>query len=399
MGAAARVEVPMAIPELSLSPATDDDARVLRCQVCGAQPARFNEYMWVTSFLVATRHLAYDACLCRRCSTRVGLRELVKSALFGWWGFPWGILTFGALAKNVRSLLVWSTLPKVSVVGLVALGLAVPGAVVTYFYLDSQKITAAKQSGDWGPEEVSRLVDRGHELFEHGQAAKALEVYRQAYQKARGSSVVNFSLAATHVALGDLAAAMPFAVRAEELDPRDAGYTALHGWLLHQTGDVAGARAKAASLPGLEVEEPGDAAWIVELHQVLEDWEALDAAAAAGAAAFPDDPYLPAVRLLALLAKDDLAGYETAVAALPEAARAHREAVAAAELYALRKDPASGLDAVLARWAGDGYSPMTMQQMVIAAERAGALDATRQRVLDWARAAATPSHVWGQMDA
>ncbi len=82
--------------------------------------------MWVMSFLVLTRHLEYRSNLCRACSARTELKEQAKSALLGWWGFPWGLMTFQALWINARTLARWSTLP--ALVGMLSLvvSLAVP---------------------------------------------------------------------------------------------------------------------------------------------------------------------------------------------------------------------------------------------------------------------------------
>src|SRR5262245_44671103 len=98
----------------------------LRCERCGASPARVNTYMRVMSFLVLTRPRTWQALHCRDCATRTALGELGKSVALGWWGIPWGLMTFAAIFRNVRSLARWSRLPAAAALALGVLCLAPP---------------------------------------------------------------------------------------------------------------------------------------------------------------------------------------------------------------------------------------------------------------------------------
>ena len=41
---------------------------------------------------------------CGHCLDKANENALIKSAVLGWWGFPWGIIrTPGAIATNIRS--------------------------------------------------------------------------------------------------------------------------------------------------------------------------------------------------------------------------------------------------------------------------------------------------------
>lgn len=369
------------------------------CHRCGASPAQTNEYMWVISFVVFTRHLTYPAHLCRTCATRTGLTDLAKSALLGWWGVPWGLLTFGALYKNVRSLARWSSIPKPVLALAALLALSAPAAVVAYLVLDQRETAAAKATGDWWSEEVVELVERGHALANEGKPEAALASYLEAHRKAPGSSVINFSLATTYVALGRLDEALPYAARSEELAPRDAGSVALHGWLLARTGDEEGARARAARGASLEAKEGLDASWQTDLLYELEDWKALAGTAEAAAARFPGEPYFLTARMFALLGLDDLDTYGTVRAALPPAVLEQQDAQLADGVAALRRQPAERLPELLAAWSAGAVPPVIMRLSVAAVDRAGYGEPARERVRAYLHAAETPPDAWGLADA
>lgn len=75
----------------------------VRCSHCGkitAQP-RSAAFFRVTSFIVATTKSPIQGIFCSSCATKLSLRASLLSALFGWWGFPWGpIWTVGAICTN-----------------------------------------------------------------------------------------------------------------------------------------------------------------------------------------------------------------------------------------------------------------------------------------------------------
>ncbi len=367
------------------------------CLRCGASPARTNQYMYVMSFLLFTRHATYEARLCRGCATRIGFTELGKSALLGWWGIPWGLLTFGAIFKNVRSLFRWSTLPKAAVPLLGLLAFAAPVGVAAWLMQDQLRTEEAKKTGDWGSEEVVKLIEQGHEQSDQGKPAEALALYLKAYEQVPNSSNLNASLATTYVNLGELDKALRHAARAEELAPNRLSHAALHGWLLQRTGDTEAARLKAKAIAGREPQEPMDAEWMADLYFELEDWPALEAAARTAVQKFPDAPYFPPQQLLALLGRDDLAGYAAAREALKDKLDpANESADLAFTIHALRTAPDPPMEQVFARWTGKGYSEVAMRQLVTATERAGHLEAARAKVRSWLRAKETPGDAWMQ---
>lgn len=367
------------------------------CMRCGATPTRVNDYMRVMSFLLLTRHTTFRARLCRRCATRVGLAELGKSALLGWWGIPWGLLTFAAIFKDLRSLFRWSTLPKAAVVLVSLLVLALPVGVAAWFLRGEMRTKEAKQTGDWGPTEVANLVNQGHEKVNQGKPEEALAFYLQAHEQAPNSSVVNYSLATTQLRLGDLRQALRYAARAEELAPKHVGYAALHGWLLQRTGDLDAARAKAKAIAGRQPEDPADGHWMVSLFYQLEDWPGLEAAARTAAQKFPAEHYFPPFQLLALLGRDDLRGYAATRATVESQLDSADDNVKLASLvYSLRTAPAPRLEPLFAAWIDPGYSEVAMRQLVTATQRAGHLERAREEVRKWLRAKATPGDAWMQ---
>ena len=369
------------------------------CLRCGARPARSNEYMYVMSFVVFTRHASYEARLCRGCATRMGLTELGKSALLGWWGIPWGLLTFGAIFKNVRSLFRWSTLPKAAVLLIGLLPFAAPVGVAAWLMHDQLRTEEAKKTGDLGSEEAVKLIEQGHEQSSQGKPAEALALYLKAYEQVPNSSNLNASLAHTYFSLGEPRKALRHAARAEELAPKNVGHAALHGFLLQRTGDTEAARVKAKAIAGREPENPFDAEWVVHLYFELEDWPALEAIARTAVQKFPDDRYFPPYQLLALLGRDDLTGYAAAREALKDKLDPANDNVGlASTIHALRTAPEPPMKEVFERWTGMGYSEVAMRQLVVATERAGHLEDARGKVRSWLRAKDTPGDAWMQAE-
>ena len=154
--------------EASAFEPTESELESEPCSECGQQPARTQEYMYVMSFLVFTRHSRYPAHLCRSCATRSALGEQLKSALLGWWGVPWGLMTFQALWVNSRALLRWSTLSAGVAVLAGLAGLALPFALGYYIYDTSREQARAEATGDWISEEVVAVGVRANERFKVG---------------------------------------------------------------------------------------------------------------------------------------------------------------------------------------------------------------------------------------
>lgn len=251
---------------------TGEAAGVVRpepCALCGGGPVSLQKYMYVMSFLIFTQHNKYELLLCRACSTRQGLKELSKSALLGWWGIPWGVLTFGALWVNMRTLFRWSTLAPVIALVLGLAGMIPPIAAGAWFYHLQSAEEAAIATGDWGDEETTGLVNEGHRKSEEGDLVGALESYRAAYARAPNSSIVNYSIGGILNSLGRSEEALPYAARAEDLNPGSSSMVALHGTLLLMTGDEEGARSRAGKLRGREPEDGIGAEWMMSFFGTL----------------------------------------------------------------------------------------------------------------------------------
>lgn len=383
------------------SPGLPDDAGPGEgpCQECGADPGRVNSYMWVMSFVILTRHAKYDACLCRRCATRVGLTELGKSAVLGWWGIPWGILTFQALWIDLRSLSRWSRVPRAALLAIVLAIVAAPVAGVVYLVRDEQETARAKATGDWADPEVVAWVDQGHARWEEEKYREALDLYLKAHAAAPQSSIINFSIARCYVALGDYAAALRYARTAESRNPENPGHVAYHGWLLLETGDLEGARERARKTATMRIDEPFGAGLVLNLLWEVEDWDALDRVAAAASKSFPDRPEFPGWRLLALVGKDDLAGFETLWGSLPEEGRKDQSAALAHVAFRFRNAPSEGMTEFLATWKDLGLDATAVRFFTRIAERVGFLDEARRRVLLWLADPETPGRLWHEARA
>jgi hypothetical protein len=64
-----------------------------RCPRCnGPGPVDIHTAYWVWSALVFTRRGSWPLLSCRRCAVKAQLGNLATSAVFGWWGFPWGLV-------------------------------------------------------------------------------------------------------------------------------------------------------------------------------------------------------------------------------------------------------------------------------------------------------------------
>jgi hypothetical protein len=77
----------------------------LRCPSCGDTTKRLNATMAgeVISVIFFTRYNKKIKIGCPHCLDKANMIGLVKSAVFGWWGFPWGIIhTIGSIILNIR---------------------------------------------------------------------------------------------------------------------------------------------------------------------------------------------------------------------------------------------------------------------------------------------------------
>ena len=73
------------------------------CPKCGGPgPVDVHTSHWVWSALAFTRFSSKPEICCRGCGRRARRKAVLFNLLFGWWGFPWGILgTPAQILKNV----------------------------------------------------------------------------------------------------------------------------------------------------------------------------------------------------------------------------------------------------------------------------------------------------------
>jgi hypothetical protein len=78
----------------------------LSCPVCGSSSERLNATLTseVMSFIFFTQFKKTIKIGCGHCLDKANENALIKSAVLGWWGFPWGVIrTPGAIASNIKS--------------------------------------------------------------------------------------------------------------------------------------------------------------------------------------------------------------------------------------------------------------------------------------------------------
>ena len=68
--------------------------RSLPCPVCRSTEEKLNATMTgsVVSFIIMTNYEKELKIACPNCLDKANNKAIIKSALFGWWGFPWGII-------------------------------------------------------------------------------------------------------------------------------------------------------------------------------------------------------------------------------------------------------------------------------------------------------------------
>jgi len=78
----------------------------LNCPTCGSMTERLNATMTgeVMSFVFFTTYNKKVKVGCPQCLDKANNNALTKTAILGWWGFPWGIIrTPQAIALNIKS--------------------------------------------------------------------------------------------------------------------------------------------------------------------------------------------------------------------------------------------------------------------------------------------------------
>jgi hypothetical protein len=68
--------------------------RGLPCPVCKSTQEKLNATMTgsVVSFIILTNYQKELKVACPNCLDKANNKAMIKSALLGWWGFPWGII-------------------------------------------------------------------------------------------------------------------------------------------------------------------------------------------------------------------------------------------------------------------------------------------------------------------
>lgn len=75
------------------------------CQKCGRvdHTLRMTVFTWVFSLVLFSSRRVTSGVWCGECRRGVAMSHIVRSALLGWWGIPWGIFwTIGAIANAVK---------------------------------------------------------------------------------------------------------------------------------------------------------------------------------------------------------------------------------------------------------------------------------------------------------
>ncbi|HTV35554.1 MAG TPA: hypothetical protein VMF12_03910 [Xanthobacteraceae bacterium] len=83
-----------------------DHARAGPCKGCGGSgPVDLYQSYRVYSFVVLTRWSTQNHFVCRSCAPKEQIKSLALSALFGWWGIPFGLIfTPVQIVRNIAAL-------------------------------------------------------------------------------------------------------------------------------------------------------------------------------------------------------------------------------------------------------------------------------------------------------
>jgi hypothetical protein len=80
--------------------------RQLACPACGTSASKLNGTMTseVLSFILFTQYSKKLKVACPACLDKANNTALVKTAVLGWWGIPWGFIrTIQAIGSNIQS--------------------------------------------------------------------------------------------------------------------------------------------------------------------------------------------------------------------------------------------------------------------------------------------------------
>ncbi|MEZ6197167.1 MAG: tetratricopeptide repeat protein [Planctomycetota bacterium] len=166
------------------------EGRCMRCNAEGAMPRKF---MRVMSFFVFTQHSRTEEFLCAPCAASTGIKEHTISALLGWWGIPWGLMTFGALFINGATLL------RTTMLGRVA-ALSIPGALLLAFFsfasaIDDPEADTGADFSERVSDRAAAAYDRGVKSMMEGDLDKARRDLEKAQREAPQSFIIREALA------------------------------------------------------------------------------------------------------------------------------------------------------------------------------------------------------------
>jgi len=253
-------------------------------------------------------------------------------------------------------------------------------------------------------DKASALIREGNRRNRAGEYEKALVSYRAAYQEAPDWSVANYDVAQALISLDRLREALPYAARAEKLEPSVAAWTAAHGYLLAKLQGPQAAWSQAETLRSTGPKDARDAFWMAELFDAIGDYEQELQAARAGLDLEPGTTYLAGQELIALV---ELNRLQEAGALVDKLGLGRREADEhslstwnfARELYQMRVNPLAGVRMLCASWKHPSVpTKEVMSRLIHEAERAGDIEATRAAVRRCLHDPETPGTAWSSAE-
>ncbi len=334
----------------------------LPCDRCGAEPSRIVELMKVTSFVVFTQHRRWHEGLCRTCCQKAAGQALAQSALLGWWGIPWGLMTLNALSINLKALFRWSNLPRATTVLAAVASFSVPIAVGAIVWISASERREAEKTGDWVDETVVQLTEEGHRKMDAGEPARALESYLEAHRRAPNSSTTNFSVAEAYLTLGEYEEALGYSNRALEIAPLDVAHLAQNGWLEAVVHGLDAPTDQLEQLRRLPIESLFEAGYAADFFDLVDEDQDVVRVTKEGLEIAPGDTYLQARLLNSLVNLDQLTEAEALAASLP--AEVDEPLAYPLLLLRLRQDPQAALPEMRARWEQGRWNDENMAEIV-----------------------------------
>jgi len=241
-----------------------------RCARCGADGAKRVAFMRVMSFIAFTRQSRFESFLCPSCTAKVGSKELAISCALGWWGLPWGLMTFRAIWINGKSLFGSTLGGRLAAAGILS-AVVWGGTELVRHVMDSEfKEATARKTGDWVDDATAEEYRRATALVDKGQFQAALVPIRRAYEASPDSAAVNAVYGYIELYLGHPDKALPHLQVATSKDTENLD--ALH--MLAATHLQLGNPAKGADCLKQWLQRAGDDLSVHEQYQ--------DASAAAG---------------------------------------------------------------------------------------------------------------------